>query len=293
MYDIDKIIDEASPLSIAKYLGIPMKKSGNTIFIKCPVHERETGSIDRHINNCVLRKTFKKAFFCHSCHGSGSGFDLIAGYLNLDIKKDFVQILKIAAESCGGEEFFIISDSKYNLIKSKKENQEIFGVLAEDLKKLGLLSNIFSKNYKASYDESQLSDFYDVIKESNFDVYNENQLPKVTALEIETSNKLFSSLNREVYYDIIKEKAKEKMELYRALSVNQSLYKNQLLSIIDVNQRQSLTEELKNEFRKRYLRIENIYCKVASKEEIKSIDNSWLYDIHIEELENKKPGSLF
>lgn len=279
MYDIDLIAEEASPLGIVKYLSIPYKESGKIIFIECPVHERETGSRDRHINNCVLGKTFKKAFYCHSCHGFGSGFDLIAGYLNLDIKKDFIQILKIAAESCGGEEPFIISNSEYSKRKIKKETQEEFGIFADELKELGLESNLFSNIYIASYDESQLSDTYGLIRDTNFDVYTENQLNKVSYLEIQTQGRLFSSLPRNIYFDIIKSKAKEKMELYKKLVTDRRLFEHPLMSSVNPDQRESLAEDLKNEFRLRYIAIENIYCKIASKDEISQIDDNWLYDI--------------
>ena len=277
-----------------KYLGIPSKESGKTTFIECPVHEQRTGSRDRHINNCVLGKSVngKKAFYCHSCHGSGNGFDLIAGYLNLDIKKDFVQILKIAAESCGGEEAFIISDKEYAEKKQKKESQEIFGVLADELQELGLQTNLFTNSYIASYDESQITDDYDMKKDINFDIFNEHQLNKVSYLECNSQNRLFSSLNKSVYYDMIKEKAIEKMNLYKDLSTDQDLCKNKAFSSIAISQRQYMAEELKNEFRQKYIRIEDIYRKVATSDEILQIDNSWLYEVHLEE-SKKKPGSLF
>lgn len=279
MYDIDLIVEEASPIGIVKYLGIPTKESGKTIFIECPVHERETGSRDRHINNCVLGKNFKKAFYCHSCHGHGNGFDLISGYLNLDIEKDFIQILKIAAESCGGEELFIISDLEYSKRKRKKEAQDEFGIFVEELKELGLEPNLFLNIYLASYDESQLSDTYGLKRNVNFDIYTENQLNKVSYLETQTQGSLFSSLPRNVYFDIIKNKAKQKMELYKRLVTDRKLPEHPLMSSVNPDQRKSLAEELKNEFRLRYISIENIYCKVASKDEISQINDNWLYDI--------------
>ncbi|WP_455649252.1 hypothetical protein [Enterocloster citroniae] len=279
MYDIDLIVEEASPIGIVKYLNIPYKESGKTIFIECPVHERETGSRDRHINNCVLGKTFRKAFYCHSCHGSGNGFELIAGYLHLDIKKDFVQILKIAAESCGGEELFIISNSEYSQRKKKKEALEEFGIFVDELSELGLESNLFTQIYIASYDESQLSDTYGLKRDTNFDVYTPNQLNKVSYLDVQTQGRLFSSLPRDIYFDIIKSKAKEKMELYKKMVTDRNLFENPLISSVNPEQRESLAEELKNEFRLRYISIENIYCKVASEDEISELNDNWLYDI--------------
>lgn len=291
MYDIDKIAEEASPFSIVRYLGIPYKESGKTIFIECPNHEQKTGSRDRHINNCALGKTFKKAYFCHSCHACGNGFELIAGYLCLNIKKDFVQILKIAAEACGGEDLFIISTTEYSK-KKKKQDDNLFGALPDELKDLGIQANIFSNIYIASYDESQISDTYGVKKDTNFDVDTENMLNKVSYLEVKTQNRLFSSLNRETYYDIIKAKSKEKMAVYKKMAMDYELSMHHLFSSIDANDRKRLSEELKNEFRLRYIRIENIYRKAASEKEFSKIDDNWLYTIHMEE-EEKKPGSLF
>lgn len=156
MYGITKIMEEASPFGIVNYLGIPYRRSGKTTFIACPDHERVLGRPDRHINNCVLMDSFKKAYYCNSCHSSGNGFRLIAGYMNLDIKKDFYKILKMAADSCGWEPAFILNDVNCSTRKPEPEFHP-FGLVSDDLKELGLLSGIFSNVYIASYDASQIS----------------------------------------------------------------------------------------------------------------------------------------
>lgn len=99
-YDVEKIKEELLPIQVIEYLGVPYERHGKNIFIYCPEHEERTGSVDRHIGNCVLNDTFQRAYYCFGCGASGDAFRLIAMLEHLDPKHDFRKILAIAYEAC-------------------------------------------------------------------------------------------------------------------------------------------------------------------------------------------------
>ena len=103
MYDIEKIKEELKPINIIRYLGVKYKRSGRNVFILCPEHEERTGRADRNIGNCIIGDTFRNAYHCFGCGASGDCFKLIALLEGLDLKEDFIKVLTIAAEACGGE----------------------------------------------------------------------------------------------------------------------------------------------------------------------------------------------
>ena len=108
-YDVEKIKEELLPIQVIEYLGVPYERHGKNIFIYCPEHEERTGSVDRHIGNCILNDTFQRAYYCFGCGASGDAFRLIAMLEHLDPKHDFRKILAIAYEACGGGSYFLQS----------------------------------------------------------------------------------------------------------------------------------------------------------------------------------------
>ena len=192
------------------------------------------------------------------------------------MKKDFPEILRIAAESCGGAEYFLLNSFSQNKAKEKLED---FRISAEELRELGLKSSVYSTEYVAAYDESQLTDYYQLTKNINMDVLNDNKLQKISYLETKSTQHFLNKLEKEVYLSLIEQKAIEKMNLYKNLCTDQNLYKDELFSELSFDQRQFLSEGLKNTFRQKYIKVKNIYFKVASHKEHEKIDDSWLYDI--------------
>jgi len=291
-YDIEKIKEDATPIGILKYLSKPCVKSGNSLFIECPTHKKVLGKVDQHISNCVINvDDFDKAFYCHGCNTSGSGFDMIAGYLDLDLQNDFSEILRIAGESCGGSEYYVVENSQQTK-KTKNKNLEDFRLTSEELALLGLKDNIFSTKYISSFDESLLSDDYQLTKDTNLNVYNDNALHKISYLESTASRQSLNSLPKTIYLYIIKDTILKKMDLYKRLVMDDKLAGNELFAELTLIQKQSISEGLKNVFRQKYLKVKSCFLKVASPEEILPINDSWLYDFDIID-EELKPDSLF
>lgn len=277
-YDIQKIEDEATPLGIAQYLGIKMKKSGKSIFIQCPVHETILNKADRHISNCCLGNSFKNAFYCFGCGGKGNGFDLIAAYLNLNIKKDFSKILHIAAESCGGVQFYTLTDTDYKEDRKNRENSIKHNVVlsTDDFKLSGLSSCVYPVSYEACFDESQITDIYDLQKNINVKAPDSNFLNPVSYLSLRNSSYRFNSLPDIIYSEIIKNTAKEKMEHYKNIMVSGAIDK--YLPNIDEQKKNYIKDELGNYIRQQYVLLEEIYNKFATDAEKSMLNDDWLFE---------------
>lgn len=277
-YDIQKIEDEATPLGIAQYIGIKMKKSGKSIFIQCPVHERILNKADQHISNCCLGNSFKNAFYCFGCGGKGNGFDLIAAYLHLDIKKDFSKILHIAAESCGGVQFYTLTDTNYKGKRNNKGNIEKHDIIlsTEDFKLLGLSSCVYPVSYEACFDESQIKDIYDLQKNVNVTAPDSNFLNPISYLSLRlNSSYRFNSLPDIIYNEIIKNTAKEKMDHYKNIMVSGAI--DQFLLNIDEQKKKYIKDELENYIRQQYVLLEEIYNNFATDIEKSMLNDDWLF----------------
>lgn len=149
MIDYQKITEDLTPYDVCRYLGIKTRQSGKNIFIRCPAHEKVMGRADKNIGNCILGNSFRYAFKCFSCGAYGSVLDLIAYEMDLDVKKDFREILTIAAKATGHENDYIVSESpdekrKYEEIKKKKQKIDEMRLLCDDeFETLGLNPHMF------------------------------------------------------------------------------------------------------------------------------------------------------
>lgn len=156
MYDISKLKEEVSPSAVAAYLGIRTVRSGRNIFIECPEHMERTGKPDRNVSNCVLGKTWDKAYYCFACGAHGNVISLIAHVQGLDQKKDFRKICEIAAQCTGTPDMFFTPDQekKYTQIKTKSSKYPV--LTDEELSLIGLSKNVSVPNLKAVYSQEEL-----------------------------------------------------------------------------------------------------------------------------------------
>lgn len=149
MIDYKKLSEDLTPLDVCKYLGIKTRRSGKNIFLRCPAHEKIIGRTDKNISNCILGNSFRFAFKCFSCGASGSVIDLIAYESNLDQKRDFREILSIAAKATGHESDYIIPESseerqKYEEKRKQLQRAKEIRILSdEDFHSLGLDARMF------------------------------------------------------------------------------------------------------------------------------------------------------
>lgn len=99
MYDIKRLAEDADVETVVDYLGLDTRRMGSKISILCPCHD------DRHFGSCYLTK---KGFYCFACHAKGSVFDLVKNVEHIS----FHDAIKVVAELCGGEDRYILKDTK-------------------------------------------------------------------------------------------------------------------------------------------------------------------------------------
>lgn len=287
-YDIERIQQDAIPIGVAKYLKMKMNRSGKNIFIPCPDHVKRLGRHNKDISCCTLGNSFKHAYYCFGCGGQGNIFDMIAGYCDLDMKKDFAQILMIAAESCGGCENYQIKKPKN--YKNDKNNKYFISdetmLSAEQLSAIGLRQSVFGKSIVECYDESQIQDGFCFTKDVYYADSNPLHIQETSYLDVNTVPFSLSSLSvqcPELYRKMIYEHAKCSMDKYQKLATME--YTGLGLDIIT-------EDELRNCYKQKYLICNEVFKEYASVEEYNNIDISWLYGYNDIETE-KEPGMMF
>lgn len=270
-YDIEKLKDTLLPMDVVEYLDIPIRKSGSNFFIECPDHIKNLGKEDINLEHCVLGNSFDLAYYCYSCGGKGNCFDLIAGNQNLDIRKDFVKILKIACNCCGLEQDFLISDSYFYKDFSQDEQLKLD---KNDLAKIGL-SMTKNRTISEFWDTDETADraeqcvdfkyFDDFGFPMKYFIFKE----KGEQLNLDTIYKNDYNL----YVHLIKSKALFVMNFYK-----EKLLMDYTKFNLDIpeNELNSFVWKFKNMLKQKYIDAGSIFKLFASDKEITEIDNSFL-----------------
>lgn len=293
MYDIDKIKEEVRAINIIRYLGIPYRRSGKNIFILCPEHEQRTGRADRHIGNCVIKDSFYKAYFCYGCGASGDCFKLISLLEGLDMKKDFVKILDIAAESCGGASIYQIDEKKESGKKSEnKQKKSLVDILPkEQLEVIGLNPSCFPTIFTECFSENQVEEDGNFFKDVDFSRIDSLGFPSVNYLYQKGLNYSISQManeDPEAYAWLIKNKASEAMARYKRLALYD--WKKAILPVTKDRQTTDYkANELKDYFKAKFIEAESVWMGFASGSEIENMNDSWIFGF--EAIKTKKLGS--
>lgn len=277
-YNVEKIKEELKPIQVIEHLGVPYQRHGKNIFIFCPEHEERTGSVDRHIGNCVLNDTFQRAYYCFGCGASGNAFQLIAMLEHLDSKKDFPKILKIAYDACGGGSYFLKAPHEMRLTKTKQQREEEPDqvqtyLTKEQLSQIGLRSDLFLSKFSEVFDETQTEEEVFLHKDLNYSQEDSYGNPKVSCLIKKTTGytlKKLSIESPEAYEFLIKNKAREQMRKYKKLARANWNQKYQLDS--------AFSSELSQYYKNKYLEAKSVFVNFASEKELKEFQNeSWLF----------------
>lgn len=281
-YDIEKIKEEVKPINIIQYLGIRYIRSGKNIFIPCPGHEEKTGSPDHHIGNCVIGDSFQNAYYCFGCGDRGDCFMLIAKAEGLDMKKDFRKILEIAAESCGGSNLYEAKEKKdyYKKKKQEEESRPINQLSKEQLDLIGLNPQRYPMIYVQCFDSSHVSDTDAFIKDFDYSDTDAFGLPATYYLDANGMNFSLSGLakeNYDLYASLVKGKAQETMNRYKALAQKDWYSFAYSFGLQKGNQLFSFCEHAKDYLKNKYLEAETIWKLFATPKEIDRIDDSWIF----------------
>ena len=146
-YDIQAIANNCDTEVVANAIGMEVSKGK----IRCPGHLDRLGKYDNRIGNAVLTKN---GYHCFACGCSVSVFNMVMehykNYLGTEIS--FYDAVQIVAETCGGKEFYQMDDEKIQEKDKKKKEITSFILSQEELKCIGIVTNIDAKEVKNSND---------------------------------------------------------------------------------------------------------------------------------------------
>lgn len=314
MYDIDALREDISPLSAAKGLGLNINKQGSTIFVQCPAHQKIVGKPNTRITCCELGHTFNSAFYCYGCGAHGSVFEMIAYAKDLNMKADFGEIIKTAAEMTGNPDAYKLKD--YQTIQIKKAKSKKFdpGITDQELKMIGLSGDsgfdaykisschpsymvskddavFFEKDKELELDNDKVMEEYNTrfpedMKENGYEEYYEKyaiERIKLKALLNEHFSDQYYVTKDYMKYNInifAKEDPEEFKNLVKRKCIEKFFdIKNKYDDIPDLAVSVGLNEQaLSAAMKDIYMNVYNIYSRFATKDELEAIDLTWVYD---------------
>lgn len=125
-FDVEALKAAADCASVARYIGIPMRRSGGTTFIECPNPDhRET-----RFEHCAISHDGR---YCHCFSGKcGMSFDVIGMVKSYSEKQgrelSFLEACEIVADACGGSDNYLLSeDPKASPFQITDEERELIG----------------------------------------------------------------------------------------------------------------------------------------------------------------------
>ena len=132
-YDVDRLKAAADCYSVARYIGIPIKRSGSTTFIECPNPDHH----ETRFEHCAISRDGR---FCHCYSGKClKSYDVIGMVKSYSEKQgrelSFLEACGIVGDSCGGREFYELSEEGHRApsFEFSEEETALIG-FAPDLK---------------------------------------------------------------------------------------------------------------------------------------------------------------
>ena len=217
IYDVEKLKEEVTPKAVAAYLGLKMVRSGKNTFIECPEHAQRTGKADQRIGNCVLGKTWKNAYYCFACGAAGSIPKLIAYTEGLDLKTQYKDILKIAAEAGGDASGYEIEETKWTKSPQKFVPTSYPILTDEKFKLIGLSKMMNLNELKDAFSPSDINpDDSDLLERHSVFILKDEKITKYEEyIESEYRSYPISKLcqsDPELYRDIVIRACNSSME---------------------------------------------------------------------------------
>lgn len=220
LYDKQKLIEDVDVALLLNYAGIEHRRSGQTIYIRCPDHDH----IEKIIDNCQI---LGKGYLCHSCGGRGDVFSLIMKSLNVDFKT----AANMVVECCDG-----FKDDYFLTKTSAKFKRSIPFLSKEQLTLLDLHNGPVEVDFRTEIDnvpEEKYSRVLEMEENEDFYVLKKCVIPN-PLMELYKHN--FAEYKR-----MIADKAKERISLYEEmLSESMKYTSSELVEVI-----KSIIDELK------------------------------------------------
>lgn len=123
-YDIESLTELLDVQTILDALNIEKNWKGSRLFIRCPEHVKNTGHLEKEIDNCTISN---RGYYCYSCHARGSIYSLIENTQNVG----FIQAVEMAANIMGidiGQYCNDADDSELPIFPLSREELELLGL---------------------------------------------------------------------------------------------------------------------------------------------------------------------
>ena len=221
-YDEERILEDADSLSVAEYLGLEIRNAGKRHQIYCPGHLERLGKVDSRMGSCYLLEDGSriKGYHCYACDKTVSLPNMVMEIEDCDYK----EALGIIADSIGGREHYMTSGSG----KDFEEREKILS--EQDLKVIGLLTAVSFDSVMNAYSskeeiqevnkknqESDDEDVAHITLSAKTDTSASLETPTYLAVHHQTiSLKSIFQEDPEFYYYLVRTKAKESMDKYKA-----------------------------------------------------------------------------
>lgn len=161
IWDLDRLMACADAFDVADRIGMKKRKSGSSTYVEC---------VDgtHHESNINHNQLFHDGCHCYSCGANHNTYGMVRGYYSnvLGISLEHDEICSIIAETCGGEESFLLKP-----IAGVKKKP--FPLTKKELELIGLCPSSQRAKFVVSYSNSKDEEHREMI---DYDGYAKTEL---------------------------------------------------------------------------------------------------------------------
>lgn len=143
IWDLDRLMACADAFDVADRIGMKKKKCGSSTYVECVDGTHKESDINHN-------QLFRDGCHCYSCGANHNIYGMVRGYYDnvLGISLDHDEICSIIAETCGGEDDFLIKP-----IAGVKKKP--FPLTNQELEQIGLCSSSQRAKAVVSYSDTK------------------------------------------------------------------------------------------------------------------------------------------
>lgn len=197
----EEILDAVDLYDLCVHLGVDMIVSGNTVKIRCPLHN------DRHIGNCSFKQG-QKRFYCYSCNKGGDALTLVMAFLGISFSDAIYYLADFSGVKPVSEEKKSI-DKRIRVLSTK--DAEFLGIKIKPVKMVYdvvdnpvqdcVFNSIFDNKYVRLYTvySNPLKALYDADFDEYCEIVKNAALEKIKVLTEIRNSKAWGDYKESVY----------------------------------------------------------------------------------------------
>lgn len=260
MYDLSRILEDATGLDVAEYIGMPIQKRGSNYFTYCPSHMDRMGKRDHVAKNCVITH---KGCKCFACGAEDNVVQMVLDYYKNELQTpiSFPEALGLIADSLGGRRYYLVNENQ--------EENQIFRLKGEDYQIICLKQTYYYQAIKnAGKTQSEVNAGQDNLNWKKSDDFDKTGLYLYYEDEKITMTQLLRECPK-LYWTIICEYAKKASEKYKEAIYNYCDRNSPKIRTIIKCSKDGIIDDhflnaLQNDLQKKYDRAYEIYQEADS-----------------------------